>query len=332
MTKLNITGLKAAATDLGPGPDGTYAHIGAKGGTEMMAEKIRQHVHSDLLAKFNILHSRVREENLDESKANILVLHDTWDDPESEWLSKEENRKKLRKLVFVSNYQQSTFNIGRGVPFGEGIVLQNAIDPIALDDNDKKSSIIRLIYHTTPHRGLEILVPVVEKISELVPNIHLDVYSSFAIYGWNARDQQYQETFKRIDRHPNMTYHGYQPNEVIRQALRKAHIYAYPNIWPETSCISVIEAMSAGCNVVCPNFSALPETCANFGIMYPFHENYNKHANMFANVLMMAINDYWQEGNQNKLRFQKMYFDNFYNWNLRGAQWNAFLKSLNPTG
>lgn len=328
MTKLTITGLKESAVNLGPGPDGTYAHIGARGGTEMMAEKIRQKVNPELLSKFNIIHSRVREENLDPNKDNILILHDTWDDPESEWLSKPENRKKLRKLVFVSNYQQATFNIGRDVPFGDGIVLQNAIDPIELHTDDKKSSIIKLIYHTTPHRGLELLFPVMEKVVELVPSVHLDVYSSFAIYGWSGRDQQYQELFNKIDKHPNMTYHGYQHNDIVRTALRKAHIYAYPNIWPETSCISVIEAMSAGCNVVCPNFSALPETCANFGIMYPFHENNNKHANMFASVLLMAIQDYWNEGNQNKLKFQKMYFDNFYNWDLRGAQWNAFLKSL----
>jgi glycosyltransferase involved in cell wall biosynthesis len=125
-----------------------------------------------------------------------------------------------------------------------------------------------------------------------------------------------------------MTYHGWQPNSVIREALKKAHIYAYPSIWPETSGISVIEAMSAGCNVICPTLAALPETCANFAVQYGWTENNNKHANMFAGVLGMVIKDYWAEHNQNRLNFQKTYFDNFYNWDIRAAQWRDFLLAM----
>lgn len=326
--KLNITGMKEKSISLGPGPDGTYAHIGSKGGTEMMAEKIRTRINPEILKDFNIIHSRVREENIKQDKKNILVLHDTWDDPESAWLEKKENRSKFTKLIFVSNFQQATFNIGRGVPYSESVVLQNAIDPIPITDEDKKSDTINLIYHTTPHRGLEILVPVFEKLCELHDNIHLDVYSSFKIYGWEARDKNYESTFERIRNHPKMTYHGYQPNDVVREALKKAHIYAYPNIWPETSCISVIEAMSAKCHVVCSNYAALPETCANFATMYGFDEDYNKHANVFANVLNSVIRDYRSEHNQSKLNFQKIYFDNFYNWDYRAAQWEGLLRSI----
>jgi len=313
---------------IGPNTDGTFAHIGARGGTELIAEQILRRVTPEILSRVNIIHSRVRDENIMPDKANILVLHDTWDDPENKHLSNLESRKRFKKLVFVSNYQQHTYNLGLGIPFAEGVVLQNAIEPIKCDENDKNSSIIRLIYHTTPHRGLELLVPIFERLSQLIPNIHLDVYSSFNIYGWGSRDEPYRDLFNRIHMHPNMTYHGYQPNDVVREALKKAHIYAYPNIWPETSCISVIEAMSAGCNVVCPNFNALFETCANFATMYGFTENFNDHANQFINILSMIIQDYWTENNQNKLKFQKMYFDNFYNWDLRGAQWNALLGSL----
>jgi glycosyltransferase involved in cell wall biosynthesis len=325
MTILNVTGMLEDATpSLGPNEDdGTYSHIGAKGGTEMMLEGLQQRVPAELLEQFNIICSRVR--NVSTDKKNLLWLHDTWDDPESEYISKKENRAKFDKLIFVSNYQQSTFNMGREVPYSDGIVLQNAIEPIP--EKVKTKEITRLIYHTTPHRGLELLLPVFEQISANIPNLHLDVYSSFKIYGWEKRDQQYATVFDRCRKHPNITYHGYQSNEVVRRALQDAHIYAYPNIWPETSCISVMEAMSAGCSVVCPNFAALPETTANFATMYPFHEDYNTHANIFANVLLMAIRTHWDETNQNKLKFQKMYTDNFYNWELRAAQWKAFLQS-----
>ena len=125
-----------------------------------------------------------------------------------------------------------------------------------------------------------------------------------------------------------MTYHGYQPNEVVREALKQAHIYAYPNIWPETSAISVIEAMSAGCTIVCPNFAALPETTAGFAAMYPFTEDVNANAKRHASSLAEVINGYWTEGYQNKLRFQKLYADNFYSWQTRARQWESFISNL----
>jgi hypothetical protein len=44
--------------------------------------------------------------------------------------------------------------------------------------------------------------------------------------------------------------------------------------------------------------------------------------------LALIIKDYWDPNNQAKLGFQKIYFDNFYNWDLRVAQWTDFLESL----
>jgi len=316
------------STDLEPAQNGTYEHIGSQGGTEMVARKILERIDPSLLGKFNIIHSRVRDEYLSKDKKNILVLHDTWDDPEVQHMKDPKSRARFAKFVFVSNYSQNMYNMGLGVPYQEGMVIQNAIDPIDVKNEDKDSEQIRIIYHTTPHRGLELLVPVMERLSEIHDNIHLDVFSSFKIYGWEQRDQPYKDLFKRIEDHPQMTYHGFQPNNVVRDALKKAHIYAYPSIWPETSCISVIEAMSAKCHVVCPNLAALPETCANFAFMYGFEEDYNKHAGTFANVLNIVIHEAKTEAMKNKLEFQKAYFDNYYNWDLRTAQWNHFLASL----
>lgn len=325
MTKLKIIGLKeSAAPSIEPATNGTYEHIGSQGGTEQMVAGLKQRLPKDLLDKFNIICSRVRE--VDPSKRNILWLHDTFDDPESEHLKNKNSLERFEKLVFVSHYQQCTYNLGLGVPYDKGIVLQNAITPI--ESHEKPKGKINIIYHTTPHRGLELLIPVCEFLADKGVDFHLDVYSSFGIYGWPARDEPYLALFERIKNHPKMTYHGFQPNSVIREALKKAHIYAYPSIWPETSGISVIEAMSAGCNVVCPTLAALPETCANFAVMYPWTEDNNKHANRFAGLLAMVVRGYWDEHNQARLGFQKTYFNNFYNWEYRAAQWKDFLSSL----
>lgn len=305
--------------------DGTWNK--AQGGTELMNKALYERVDNDLLEQFNIIKSRVR--HVDNDKKNILWLHDLWSDPEAQHLKDPESRARFDRLVFVSNWQLATYNLALGVPYAESIVLKNAIDPIQLVQKPKDQ--IRLIYHTTPHRGLQILVPVMEKLAEIHGDaIHLDIFSSFEAYGWKERDEPYLDLFERAKEHPQMTYHGFQPNHVVREALQNSHIYAYPCIWQETSCISVIEAISAGCEIVCPNLAALPETTANFATMYQFHEDMNTHANIFVNHLNQAINDHREVNQQKKLAIAKNYVDNFYNWDVRASEWTGLLRALEP--
>lgn len=308
---------------LGPSEDGTYEE--ANGGTEMMRNQLYSRVDPDLLDKFQIICSRVRW--IDPKKPTILWCHDTWDDPESQHLKEEERRARFEKFVFVSNYQLSTYNLALQVPYAQSFVMQNAIEPIELKDKNKDQ--IKLIYHTTPHRGLNIAVAAIMELAKNYGDkIHFDVFSSFEAYGWKERDKEFEDLFNNIKEHPQMTYHGYQPNEKVREALQEAHIFAYPSIWPETSCIAAIEAMSAGCQVVCPNYAALPETTANFATMYQWSEDIQFHANVFANMLNAAIQNHYDENTQRKLLYQKNYTDNFYNWDLRASQWTGFLQGL----
>jgi len=154
------------------------------------------------------------------------------------------------------------------------------------------------------------------------------VYSSFEIYGWKERDEQFKEVFETCRNHPGITYHGYQPNEVVREALKKAHIFAYPNIWPETSCMAAMEAMSAKCLIVCPDFCALPETTAGFAIMYRHHEDPNAHANQFIGVLYHTIEKFLEDQMSQRLEFQKAYADTFYTWDGRINDWNSLLQFI----
>jgi UDP-glucose:(glucosyl)LPS alpha-1,2-glucosyltransferase len=309
--------------ELGPSKDGTYDD--AMGGTELMNRALHERVDKDLLDEFFIIKSRVTW--TDKDKPNVLWLHDTWDDPEVQHLKEQESRDRFAKLVFVSNYQLATYNMALGVPYANATVLRNAIDPI--EYKDKSKDVVRIIYHTTPHRGLNLVVAAVKAIAaEMGDKIHLDVYSSFEAYGWKERDKPYEDLFEEIRQHPQMTYHGYQPNDVVRKALQEAHIFAYPSVWPETSCISAIEAMSAGCEVVCPNFAALPETTGNFARMYQFNEDMNEHANVFANQLYQSVIEHRDPNLQKKLMFQKNWVDNFYNWDLRAAEWTDMLKNI----
>ena len=64
-------------------------------------------------------------------------MHDLAEDPESEHLKDKENRKLFSKFVFPSNWSMWDFHQKLGVPYEDSIVIQNAIEPIAIHEKPK---------------------------------------------------------------------------------------------------------------------------------------------------------------------------------------------------
>ena len=298
----------------------------AMGGTELMKHGLYDRLDPSIRDNVQIICSRVRD--IDPDRPTILWLHDMFNDPESQHLVDAEQRERFDKLVFVSNFQKTQYELAFGLKPSEYVILKNCIEPIEAHVKPQPADQINLIYHTTPHRGLDILVPVFIELCNHHDNITLDVYSSFDIYGWGQRDADYEHLFEQCRSHPKINYHGYQPNDVVREALKKAHIFAFPSIWAETSCIAAMEAMSARCVVVAPDYAALPETLAGFGITYSMHEDVNVHANMFIQALNQTIQQINTDEMDNRLDFQKAYADGFYSWNSRVPQWQSLINSV----
>ncbi len=301
------------------------------GGTEQMALRMVRDIDPELLKPYQIIHSRVREINPDLKK--ILVIHDLANDPESDKLTDPEYRKQFSKIVFVSNWQAQMFSLTHGIPYAEFVVIPNAIEPIKITSEDKAlgpDNQVRLIYHTTPHRGLGILYPAFMELKKHF-NVTLDVYSSFKIYGWEERDKTYEPLFDMLRNAEGINYHGTVSNDEVRKALIKAHIFAYPSIWPETSCIAAIEALCAGAGIVHPNLAALPETTSHSTSMYQFNENLQDHLNVFYSHLYATVQGIQENTElfQNRIAPQQSdHFNAVYNWHTIVHKWENLLRNL----
>jgi len=253
----------------------------SKGGTEMMRNRLVENVDKTLLKKYAVHLSRPRE--LYGDVKNIFYCHDLALDPENKIL-KDNGWEKFDHFVFVSYWQRDQYILIYGIPYSKCTVIQNAIE-LEYSPIEKQTGQIRLIYHTTPHRGLELVYPIVDALSKQYDNIHLDVYSSFSIYGWKQRDKPFKELFNKIKNHSHMTYHGSVNNNAILDALKKSHIFLFPSIWQETSCIAMIEAIRSGVLVIHPSYGALQETAVDATVMYEYTEIANDNANMAFSVV-----------------------------------------------
>lgn len=304
----------------------------AKGGTELLMERLYSAVPEELLNNFQIIPSRVRD--LKEDKIRILYCHDLENDPESEQALGNSRWQNYHLIVFVSNWQMQRFIYKFNIPWTKCLVIKNSIE---LGDmpNFKINNKIRLVYTSTPHRGLDLLVPVFKELKKKYSDIELDVFSSFALYGWKERDKQYQHLFDECKSTDGINYHGTVSNSEVRKSLQNSHILAYPNTWQETSCLCLIEAMASSCYCVHPNYGALYETSGETTDIYQYIEDKSQHAYSFMQVLDNRIKyliDNYHKYDKEELNPYHVNMYNFvnlhHNTKIQHKKWKVVLENL----
>ncbi len=303
----------------------------ALGGTELMLHRLYgpNGLDRKLLEQIDVIPSRSRKFDPNKSK-RIMWFHDLPEDPESSRMGESWYRDQFDALVFVSDWQLQRFNLVKGVPYAKSTVIYNAIEPFNKWRPKQKDDKIRFIYHSTPHRGLDILITVFVELAKTFPNIVLDVYSSFSLYGIPEKDAPYDDLFEICKDHPQINYHGTQPNSVIREALLNADVFAYPNTWLETSCICLIEAMAAGVVCIHPNYGALPETAMGLTAMYRFTEDKADHARRFYQMCKAYL-DHFNPDDEFAISGKALMAEiaNIrYSWDVRKKDWDNLFRSI----
>lgn len=180
------------------------------------------------------------------------------------------------RIVCISQWQREMFQQQLGVPRERMDLLRNAIGPAfeRLFDSPEaltqaKRGPPRLAYTSTPFRGLDLLLEGVEALRRPHPEAEILVYSSMQVYGQDAAADPYQPLYARCRATLGIRYVGSLPQRELARQLREVHVLAYPNTFPETGCIAVMEALAAGLVVVTSDLGALPETGAGWAWLVP---------------------------------------------------------------
>jgi glycosyltransferase involved in cell wall biosynthesis len=237
------------------------------------------------------------------------------------------------RVVCVSEWQKSTYHEHLGVPLEKLEVARNAIAPSLerlfqdqAELTSAKAPALRLVYTSTPFRGLEVLLACFPAIRRLHPTCQLEVYSSMQVYGQSTAKDRYHRLYKRCREMDGVDYRGSVPQPVLAKELVGASILAYPNTFAETSCIAVMEALAAGLLVVSSDLGGLPETCAGWARLVPPIDSgrtAEQFAIDYARALDHAIRD-WKSGSDGMLKKRFEQADTIgktYTWDVRAAEW-----------
>jgi len=299
----------------------------SNGGSENQLRLLFKHVPDENFKDINLILNNAKPNLIDKKRLNVLWMQHFVNQEEAKNLGTKEFVDKIDYIIFNSHWNFEKFQYQFKIPENKSIVIRNAVEKIEYHEKPKDK--ISLIYHTTPWRGLEHLLNVFKNMN--LKNVELNVCSSTKIYG-EKFDQNYKEKYKSIfdecKNSKNVNYFGHLNNVKIIELLKKMHIYSFPSIWPETSCISAIESMAAGCNVVTTSLGALYETCSPFGKFITFDRNFENLQNKFQIKLTECIENYWSNENQELLKLQVNIFNKTYTWRTRSKEWIDFLKLI----
>jgi len=293
------------------------------GGSESQLRLLLKHLPDESFKDINLILNNTNYDLLEKDKINILWMHHFVNQKEAINLGSKDFINRLDWIVYNSNWNFEQHTKYFKVPKNKSVVIRNAIEKI--DFIKKPNDKISLIYHTTPWRGLKILLKVFKSLN--LNNVELNVCSSTIIYGKkfdSILGKNYEELFNECKSTKNVNYFGFLKNEKIIEQLKKVHIFAHPSIWPETSCIAAIESMAAGCEVVTTNLGALNETCSPFGKIINFDKNPEKLEKNYSDALLDSIKNFWTDKTQNKLKLQRDKINTTYSWEVRSSEWKNF--------
>lgn len=296
-----------------------------RGGTELMFEELQKRLPSEIWDQVSIFNYLPQA---DFSKKTIFWNQLSYDQAAIEPLNDPELIEKIDHFVFVSHWQSEMYRRIFSIPGYKTSVIQNACSGVGNKKAPNPEN-IRICYTSTPWRGLDVLLRAWELASPVGCELH--VFSSCHIYGpeFGKTDSEYQELYDKCRELPGVVYRGSIPNEDLRKELPSFDLLAYPNTFEETSCIAVIEALSAGLRVLTSNLGALPETTEGLARMYPYLMDREIHANFFAKILLEEI-----ELIRNKdfdYKKQVSVYKSKWTWENRINDWKKLLNELDVT-
>jgi glycosyltransferase involved in cell wall biosynthesis len=162
----------------------------------------------------------------------------------------------------------------RYYPFIKNVQLtSNAINTALYREQNIERNPNKLIYSSSPNRGLQYAVQIFQQCRQQIPSLELHVYYGFDNWQETLKkkpnEQEYMEMklIQGMCQTPGVKLHGRASPMELAQAQLSSSVWLYPTKWHETSCITAMEVQAAGMFTVCSKLAALPETVGENGCL-----------------------------------------------------------------
>lgn len=162
---------------------------------------------------------------------------------------------------FHSKYIQNLV----GLPEDKIRITRNGIDPERFKNlGHIQRNWKTVVWTSSPDRGLERAIAVMDKLRQSVPDAKLEIYYGFDNLLKNGKKADVEMMQALIAERPWISYYGNIEQSLLAERIAAAGCWLYPTNFMETFCITAIEMLCAGTPMVVRKWGALPDTLEKF--------------------------------------------------------------------
>lgn len=254
------------------------------GGSETAAVEMAENLHKITGNKIKIFHSR--KENFEENGVQYIKIEELNDyfskyEPKAHiaWrhTTKMTNAKtyvwshdlvamgadnigNYHKVLVLSEFHKHFLHSILGVSYDKMIVFRNGIVPHRFPQKPKKSEFGKVVFSSSPDRGLDDAIRVMDEVVKEIPEAKLHCFYGFDNMKKMGKLDEVKRYEDMISSRPYIIHHGNVTQSQLTEHIKDAQVWLYPTNFLETYCITAIEMLLSKVYPVVRNFGALPYT------------------------------------------------------------------------
>jgi len=240
----------------------------------------------------------------------------------------------VNHIVSPSQWNKDMYVKYHNIPEDKITVIPNGVgDMFTLSENKTKT----MIYTSVPYKGLEVLSRIIPKVTERHPDVKFKVFSSMSLYG--SCPDEFELVYESLRNMSNVEYSEAIDREELVKHYQESAFFVHPNIWEETFCVSMVEAMKCGAYPIITNIGALSEVAGpkNSSIVPIEGEQTTKgfkvtdnFINNFTEMCCKAL-EYFDSDKNYYYKVSKIisdYVTERYNWKEISKEWKSLILNM----
>jgi glycosyltransferase involved in cell wall biosynthesis len=164
------------------------------------------------------------------------------------------------KVLCLTPFHRDYVNATQGVPLDKIIVTRNGIDPTKFDLPEVTKNPNKIVWMSSPDRGLDKAIAILDIVREKHPNIEHHVYYGLEnLFKYGMADLG-NKIKKMIEERPWIKYHGFTEQKKMAIDTKDAVLWLHPSTFIETFQITALEMLCSGIYPVIRRHGAIRDT------------------------------------------------------------------------
>jgi glycosyltransferase involved in cell wall biosynthesis len=254
------------------------------------------------------------------SRLKVLWNHDTLDNPQALRTIHDE----IDISFVLSEFHRHNYLTRLPQLEERTMVTRNGIDFALLDRSARGARKVpgKLIYASRPERGLKpLLEEIWPRLSRNRPDLRLHVcgYRMADGLGDKSLNSLYDYLSLLVSKDPRIINLGPLPKNQYYRHLAESELMVYPSVFPEVSCLAVLEAQALGTAVMTSDSFALSESVVIPDFKIPGRPGSKEYLERYVERALWLLDDHAQRENLSTLARTKI--RSRYSWDMVASEW-----------